>query len=59
MLSQRSHQPELIDLGPSHYTPQQYRDCLYQLDRIGRWLGGDQATFWALKQLRKEPSSSE
>jgi 2-polyprenyl-3-methyl-5-hydroxy-6-metoxy-1,4-benzoquinol methylase len=57
MLSQRSHQPEWMDLGPSYYTPEEYRDCLYQLDRIGRFLGGDRATFWALKQLQAPPTS--
>ena len=57
MISQRSHEPEWIDLGPSHYTPLEYRDCLYQLDRIGRFLGGDRATFWALKRLKISSSS--
>lgn len=57
MLSQRSHQPEWMDLGESFYTPVEYRDCLYQLDRIGRFLGGDQATFWALKNLSIPPKS--
>lgn len=53
----RSTQPELIDLGPSHYTPSEYRHCLYQLARIGCLLGGDRATFWAMRQLRKKPHS--
>ena len=57
MLSQRSHQPEWMDLGPSYYTPEEYRDCLYQLDRIGRSLRGDRATFWALQHLPKQPGS--
>ena len=57
MLSKRSHQPEWMDLGVSYYTPEEYRDCLYQLDRIGRFLGGDRATFWALKQLSAIPNS--
>jgi 2-polyprenyl-3-methyl-5-hydroxy-6-metoxy-1,4-benzoquinol methylase len=57
MLSQRSHQPEWMDLGDDFYTPAEYRDCLYQLDRIGRFLGGDQATFWALKKLPVSPKS--
>lgn len=49
----RSQDPEWIDLGPPYYTPKQYNDCLYQLDRVGRLLGGDRATFWALEQLKK------
>jgi 2-polyprenyl-3-methyl-5-hydroxy-6-metoxy-1,4-benzoquinol methylase len=57
MISQRSHEPEWIDLGPSHYTPLEYHDCLYQLDRIGRFLGGDQATFKTLNRLNIQPSS--
>lgn len=57
MLSKRSHQPEWMDLGKEYYTSSQYRDCLFQLDRIGRFLGGDTATFWALKQLSKTPQS--
>jgi 2-polyprenyl-3-methyl-5-hydroxy-6-metoxy-1,4-benzoquinol methylase len=57
MLSRRSHQPEWMDLGEGYYTPEVYRDCLYKLDRIGRFLGGDHATFWTLKQLSVLPSS--
>jgi 2-polyprenyl-3-methyl-5-hydroxy-6-metoxy-1,4-benzoquinol methylase len=57
MLNQRSHQPEWMDLGSKYYTPEEYQDCLYQLDRIGRYLGGDRATFWGLKQLPYTPTS--
>lgn len=57
MIRQRSYQPEWIDLGPDYYTPSEYRECLYQLDRIGRFLGGDRATFWALNRLKTVPSS--
>ncbi len=52
MTSQRSYQLEWIDLGPAYYTADEYRQCLYQLDRIGRFLGGDRATFLALQQLK-------
>ncbi|MCE2983308.1 MAG: methyltransferase domain-containing protein [Parachlamydia sp.] len=52
---QRINRPEWIDTG--NYTLKQYNDCLYQLDRIGRLLGGDKATYWALKQV-KEPIDS-
>lgn len=57
MISNRSHQLELIDLGPSYYTPKEYHDCLYQLGRIGQFLGGDRATLKAFKQLKTSPSS--
>lgn len=53
----RATEPEIIDLGPSHYTSEEYEDCLYQLDRVGRLLGGDQANYWALKQLGENPLS--
>jgi 2-polyprenyl-3-methyl-5-hydroxy-6-metoxy-1,4-benzoquinol methylase len=50
-MKKRLNQPEWIDLGPHYYTQKEYQDCLYQLDRIGRFLGGDQASFWAFKQI--------
>lgn len=53
----RSTQLELIDLGSSHYTREEYQDCLIQLDRIGRILGGDQATYWGFDQLKRNPQS--
>lgn len=57
MITKRSLQKEFIDLGPSYYTPEEYRDCLYQLDRIGRFLGGDRATFRAFDRLKSRPAS--
>lgn len=57
MLSDRSYDPELLDLGPAHYTPDEYRDCLRQLDRIGRYLGGNRATFQTLDRLPNRPQS--
>ena len=56
-LDKRINTPELIDLGPAYYTSEEYHDCLIQLDRIGRFLMGNRATFWAFQQLKKEPSS--
>lgn len=53
----RSSQLELIDLGSCYYTLQEYRDCLYQLERIGRLLGGDRASFAAFKKLSYPPES--
>lgn len=57
MLSKRSHEPELIDLGSSYYTVAEYRDCLSQLEKIGCFLGGDRATFKALSKLKFIPES--
>lgn len=56
-MDQRINIPEIMDLGPSHYTSEEYNDCLSQLGRIGRLLGGDRATLWAFKQLPKAPKS--
>lgn len=57
MMKERLKQLEWIDLGQPYYTSQQYTDCLYQLDRVGRFLGGDRATYWAFNQLEREPAS--
>jgi 2-polyprenyl-3-methyl-5-hydroxy-6-metoxy-1,4-benzoquinol methylase len=57
MMEKRSYESELIDLGPAYYTSEEYRDCLSQLDRIGRFLGGDAATFSAFDQLESSPLS--
>jgi 2-polyprenyl-3-methyl-5-hydroxy-6-metoxy-1,4-benzoquinol methylase len=56
-MGQRVNTPELLDLGPSHYTSKEYNDCLFQLGRIGKLLGGDRATIWAFNQLPKTPTS--
>lgn len=37
----RSREPEFIDLGSDHYTQEEYYDCLYQLGRIGNYLGNN------------------
>lgn len=57
MLTTRSLQKEWIDLGPSHYTLDEYRDCLIKLDQVGRFLGGDRASWWAFNQLPTTPQS--
>lgn len=57
MLSKRSHDLEFIDLGSAYYTAVEYKDCLYQLDRIGRYLGGNRATFKAFRKLKFIPES--
>jgi 2-polyprenyl-3-methyl-5-hydroxy-6-metoxy-1,4-benzoquinol methylase len=53
--SDRLDVKEWMDEG--YYTPKEYEDCLYKLDRIGRFLGGDRATFWAFNQLKNKPTS--
>jgi 2-polyprenyl-3-methyl-5-hydroxy-6-metoxy-1,4-benzoquinol methylase len=52
-MRKRSYEPELLDLGPSYYTTEEYEECLHQLDRIGRYLGGNQASLKNLHQLPK------
>lgn len=56
-MSKRSQTPEWIDLDPPCYTKEEYFECLTQLERIGRFLGGDKATFWAFNQLENPPTS--
>ncbi len=56
-MAKRIHTPEWLDLGPAHYTEEEYNDCLMQLNRIGRFLGGDRATMWAFNSLPKQPTS--
>lgn len=51
MLRSRSSEPEIIDLGPNHYSKEEYEDCLIKLDHIGRWLGGDRASFAAMRKM--------
>lgn len=53
----RSHEKELIDLGPSQYTLKEYENCLKQLGRIGKFLGGDRATFHAIDRLMQLPQT--
>lgn len=56
-LNQRSTELEWMDLKEGCYSAKEYGNCLLQLDRIGRFLGGDQATFSALGRLSQLPSS--
>src|ERR1700684_1818122 len=39
------------------YTADTYENCLHQLDRVGRFLGGDRATFKAFQRLKEPPKS--
>lgn len=56
-MKKRSYQKEWIDLGAGHYTKEEYNDCLRQLERVGKWLGGDRATLRAFQELPKAPRS--
>ncbi len=56
-LTKRSKKLELIDLGPSHYSPGEYLDCLDKLDKVGEYLGGDRASFKAIKEFFPPPKS--
>lgn len=53
----RSTALEYMDIGPSCYTSDEYRDCLTQLGRVGRLLGGDRASFSAFDRLSPPPGS--
>ena len=55
--NERSLELEIMDLGPNHYTTDEYTLCLSLLGRINRWLGGFAATKKAFKRLRGIPSS--
>jgi len=56
-MNSRSFEKEILDLGPAHYTIDEYNDCMVKLDRIGKWLGGDEATFSALENMDQTPQS--
>lgn len=55
MWKSRSLELEIIDLGD--YSEEEYRDCLCKLGQIGKWLGGDLATFKAFERMGSTPSS--
>jgi 2-polyprenyl-3-methyl-5-hydroxy-6-metoxy-1,4-benzoquinol methylase len=48
---------EILDLGPTHYTKDEYTHCLKLLGRINQWLGGFKATKKAFLHLKKMPRS--
>lgn len=54
--TKRSYDLELLDLGPLYYSQSEYEDCLHQLGRIGRFLGGNKATLETFCKLAS-PSS--
>jgi 2-polyprenyl-3-methyl-5-hydroxy-6-metoxy-1,4-benzoquinol methylase len=55
--SKRTSERELMDLGPEHYTEAEYEQCLYQLDRIGSYLGGDKASYETFGLMKSAPRS--
>lgn len=57
LLGARSPLLELMDLGPLHYSQAEYELCLNRLGRLGRWLGGDRATFRVIDSLQPRPLS--
>jgi len=54
----RSEQQEWLDQEIGSIDEHEYADCLKQLDRIGRFLGGDRATFAHLAKKRKKKPCS-
>ncbi len=54
-MKERSKEKELIDLGPSFYTPEEYVDCLKKLFRVSTLLGFFRST---VKTLRCFPDDS-
>jgi len=54
MISKRSNEKELIDLGPDFYTEIEYKHCLEQLFKINKLIGFFRAT---VKFLNKLPSN--
>lgn len=57
MFSKRSAQLEYLDLGSEYYTIEEYNDCMEKLGLIGRFLGGNRATFKAFESLDITPKS--
>jgi SAM-dependent methyltransferase len=56
MLTQRSQEKELMDLGPDYYSQAEYEHCLKKLFRINQLLGFFSSTVQFLKKYPKETS---
>lgn len=56
-MKERSNEQELIDIGPTQYSLEEYEECLKQLGRIGKFLGGDRATFHAIDRMIQPPQT--
>ncbi len=53
----RSTELELIDLPPTAYSKEEYRQFLAEMAKIGKISGGDRAGLKAFKQLKRDPTS--
>lgn len=56
-MRKRSQEKEWMDFGLQFCSLSTYHDCLWQLDRIGRFLGGDRAAFKTLSKLQQSPKT--
>ena len=56
MLTQRSQEKELLDLGSDHYTPAEFQHCQTKLFTINRLLGFFSSTVRLLKRFPKDSS---
>lgn len=48
----RSYELELIDIGDSLYSQDEYTHCLHQMGRIGKYMLSDRLTIRAINRLR-------
>ena len=51
MLTNRSREKELLDLGPEYYTQHEYVDCLKKLFMVNKLLGFFRSTVKVFKSL--------
>ena len=56
-MKNRSDRLELMDLGPDHYSEEEYADCLKKIGRINKFLGGDRVSMRAFGRLSVAPDS--
>lgn len=56
MMKERSKEKELMDLGSSFYTSEEYSDCLRILFKVNRLLGFFNSTIKLLKQFPRDAS---
>lgn len=56
MLTQRSQEKELLDLGSEYYIQEEYNDCLKKLFTINKLLGFFRSTVKLFKKLPKHSS---
>ena len=56
MITQRSQEKELLDLGPDYYSSEEYAHCMEMLFRVNKFLGFFSGTVRLLKQFPKNSS---